>query len=110
MALSGDACPRYTELEALMMEKNDSRYVGLLSVLFTVKGTNHVMLCPRPIYRTRDPQLVRQPSTQDALLDFMRALYLRGPFVEEGRLACVRGSWSAGEEESEGVGVDATLR
>lgn len=55
VALSGDACPRYTELEALMMEKNDSRYVGLLLVLFTVKGTNHVMLCPRPIYRTRDP-------------------------------------------------------
>ncbi|KAI0806878.1 hypothetical protein C8Q74DRAFT_1362453 [Fomes fomentarius] len=72
VALSGDACPRYPELEALMKKKNDPRYVGLLSVLFTVKGTIHVMLCPLPIYRTRDPELVRQPSTHDALLDFMR--------------------------------------
>ena len=68
----GDARPEYRELAAQMAAENDPRYLGLLPVIYTFKDTNHFMLTYQPLYRPRDPELVRAQSTQDAILDFKR--------------------------------------
>ncbi len=68
----GDARPEYRAMDQRHKARNDPGYLGLFPVLYTVKNTNHSITTYHGLYRPRNPDLVRQQSTQDALMDMVR--------------------------------------